>query len=76
MSCDDVTKTASFTFYVTCLRDQNAPIDDAMMTHALQARSANPKNQNDAMSHSDKKKRHCSVTLGPRAHFNTVQESL
>jgi hypothetical protein len=37
---------------------------------------AQTQNQNDAMTHSDKKKRHCSVTLGPRAHFNTVQESL
>jgi hypothetical protein len=26
MSCNNVMKTASFTFYVTCLHDQNAPI--------------------------------------------------
>jgi hypothetical protein len=31
MSCDDITKTANFMFYVMCLHDQNAPIESGYM---------------------------------------------
>lgn len=48
MSCNDVTKTASFTFYVTCLRDQNAPNEvhkTFKLCNVLQEKNRNQKDQ-------------------------------